>query len=256
MKKLIVLSLLVCAVLVSYSQGTKPSTKPVAKPAAKPAAASFKNLTDSASYAFGVNIAINLMQQGFDKVNVSLLSKAMNDVYGRKPIGLNQQDGNNSIMKLQQTNMYKKYPALKQGEDFLAANAKKPGIIKLPSGLQYEVLKQADSGTISPRSFDTVVVNYAGSLVNGTEFESTFKPGARPAVFALNEVVPGWTEAIQLMHVGDKWRVFIPSELGYHLNPRDPNLIPPGSALIFIISLEGIKPAANPPAINPSQFQQ
>ncbi len=233
-----------------YAQGTKPVAKPVTKTTAP---SIFKNSVDSASYAFGANIAVNLQQQGFDKVNTALLAKAMNDMYAKKKLALSQRDGNNAIQGLYQANQVKKYPALQQGRNFLAQNKKKPNIITLEDGLQYEILQKADSGTISPKPFDTVIVNYAGSLINGTEFENSFTSG-RPAVFPANEVIPGWTEILQLMHVGDKYKVYIPSELAYHLNPRDPAVIPPGSALIFIMQLEGIKQNPNPPAMMPGMM--
>jgi FKBP-type peptidyl-prolyl cis-trans isomerase len=123
---------------------------------------------------------------------------------------------------------------------FLAENGKKQGIVTTASGLQYKVLA-AGSGA-SPKPTDTVVVNYRGTLLNGTEFDSSYKRG-QPASFPVNQVIPGWTEALQLMKPGAKYQLFIPPQLAYDL--RSPPDIPPGSALIFDVELLSIKaPAA------------
>jgi FKBP-type peptidyl-prolyl cis-trans isomerase FklB len=126
-----------------------------------------------------------------------------------------------------------------KGEAFLAENKKRKEIITLPSGLQYEILKKSDSAGARPTQNDVVTVNYIGSLVDGSVFENSYN--SKPATFQVMGVIPGWTEALQLMTVGEKWKLYIPTELAYYLNPRDPSVIPPGAALIFEISLEGIK---------------
>ena len=127
---------------------------------------------------------------------------------------------------------------------FLAENGKKPGVVTTASGLQYEEVK-AGSGD-SPKLKDTVVVNYRGTLLDGTEFDSSYKRG-QPASFEVDQVIPGWTEALQLMKPGAKWRLFIPPQLGYDMRSRAP--IPPGSALLFDVELMSVKPApAAPPA--------
>jgi FKBP-type peptidyl-prolyl cis-trans isomerase len=129
-----------------------------------------------------------------------------------------------------------------KGVAFLDANKKRKEVTTLPDGLQYEVLKASGNPTVKPKLTDTVVVNYVGTLVDGHEFESSYKRG-EPATFQITGVIKGWTEILQLMSPGDKWKVYIPTELAYYLNPRDPNVIPPGAALIFEIALEAIKPA-------------
>jgi len=127
---------------------------------------------------------------------------------------------------------------------FLAENGKKPGVVTTASGLQYEEVK-AGSGD-SPKLKDTVVVNYRGTLLDGTEFDSSYKRG-QPASFEVDQVIPGWTEALQLMKPGAKWRLFIPPQLAYDMRSRAP--IPPGSALLFDVELMSVKPTpAAPPA--------
>jgi len=122
---------------------------------------------------------------------------------------------------------------------FLAENASKPGIVTTKSGLQYQELK-AGSGA-APKASDSVVVNYRGTLLDGTEFDSSYKRG-QPATFEVDRVIPGWTEALQLMKPGAKWKLFIPPQLAYDLRSRPP--IPPGSMLLFEVELLSVKPAA------------
>ena len=133
----------------------------------------------------------------------------------------------------------------KAAAKFLAENGKKPGVVTTKSGLQYQELKTG-SGE-SPKASDSVVVNYRGALLDGTEFDSSYKRG-EPATFEVDRVIPGWTEALQLMKPGAKWKLFIPPQLAYDLRSRPP--IPPGSMLIFDVELVSVKPAAaaTPPA--------
>ena len=120
-----------------------------------------------------------------------------------------------------------------EGEAFLAENAQREGVVTLPSGLQYEVLEEGDGAT--PRRRSTVVVHYSGTLIDGTPFDSSYSRG-EPAKFPVNRVIPGWTEALQLMQVGDKWRLFIPADLAYGDRGAGP-VIGPGSTLIFEVEL-------------------
>lgn len=124
-----------------------------------------------------------------------------------------------------------------EGEAFLAENAKKPGVITLPSGLQYRVITDGAGG--KPLAASTVRTHYTGKLLDGTEFDSSVKRG-EPAVFPVHGVIPGWTEALQLMKVGSKWELFIPSTLGYGEHGAG-NVIPPNATLVFEIELLGIE---------------
>ena len=125
---------------------------------------------------------------------------------------------------------------IKMGRDFLAENGKKAGIITTPSGLQYEVLKKGEGEV--PQKTDKVKCHYEGRLIDGTVFDSSIKRG-EPAVFGLNQVIKGWTEALSLMPVGSKWRLYIPQELGY--GERQAGQIPPYSTLIFDVELLSIE---------------
>jgi len=137
----------------------------------------------------------------------------------------------------------------KEGDAFLAANKTKEGVITLPDGLQYKVLKQGDGP--KPTTNDKVVCNYRGTLVKGTEFDSSYKRN-EPATFPVTGVIKGWTEALQLMPVGSKWQLYIPSDLAYG-PPGRPPVIPPNSTLVFEIELLSIQPPqTTPPPSAPS----
>lgn len=225
--------------LFSAAAQTKPKA-PVKAPAVKPA---FKNLVDSFSYAIGYSIANNLQNQGISTLNFDVVKKAMAEAYAKKTAFF-EPGLMNAVMEKQMNIFAEKAaaPEIAKGRNFLNENKKRSGVKTLASGLQYEVIKKSDTGTIHPKETDTVVVNYIGSLISGKEFENSYTYGT-PAEFALNRVIGGWTQAIQLMTVGDRWKVYIPTELAYYLYPTDPNTIPPGAALIFEISLERIKPS-------------
>lgn len=243
MKQLLSALLLFICVNAAAQTKPKPATKftpPVIKPA-------FKNLMDSFSYAIGYNIANNLKGQQIKKLNLDIVKKAMAESYSNKPAVITA-DLMNTVMQKQMEVFQQEgsQEEIARGRAFLEANKKRSGVTTLPSGLQYEVLIKKDSSTAHPTEVDTVVVNYIGTLINGTEFENSFKQGT-PATFTLNRVIKGWTEALKLMTVGDKWKVFIPTEMAYYLYPRDPRVIPPGAALVFEIQLEAIKPLTQQP---------
>jgi len=126
---------------------------------------------------------------------------------------------------------------LKDGEQFLAENKTREGVVTLPSGLQYKVIKEGAGKT--PKSTDTVTVNYKGTLINGTEFDSSYRRG-QPATFPVKGVIPGWIEALQLMKEGAKWELYIPSNLAYGEKGAG-RTIPPNSALIFEVELISVK---------------
>jgi FKBP-type peptidyl-prolyl cis-trans isomerase FklB len=227
------------------AQTTKPAVKkPVAKPAAtKPAVAApvLKTGIDSFSYAVGVNIASSMKEQGIKNVNGALIQKAMDDVFKGKQTTLTLDQCNMTLQqKLQEFQQQKSSAQKAKGEAFLAANRAKPGVTVLPNGLQYEILKAGENGT-KPTAADTVVVHYVGTLIDGTKFDASTDRG-EPATFPVGGVIRGWTEILQLMTKGAKWKVAIPSDLAYGDRGAG-GAIAPGAALIFEIELLDIKPA-------------
>jgi FKBP-type peptidyl-prolyl cis-trans isomerase FklB len=137
----------------------------------------------------------------------------------------------------EETRQYLAEKNMKEGETFLAENKTREGVVALESGLQYKILKSGDGE--KPAAGDTVVCNYRGTLINGTEFDSSYKRG-KPATFAVNRVIKGWTEALQLMPVGSKWQLFIPPNLAYGARGAG-NLIGPNATLIFEVELIAIE---------------
>ena len=191
------------------------------------------------SYAIGMMLGHNWQQQGLD-VNPDLAAQAIKDIQSGGPTLLTQAEMQQTLTSFQQefrANQQKKQAELGSknkaaGEAFLAANKNNPGVVTLPDGLEYQVISSGNGAT--PTANDTVTVNYRGTLIDGTEFDSSYKRG-QPAEFAVGGVIRGWTEALQKMTVGSKWKLFIPSELAY--GERGQNGIPPNSALIFEVEL-------------------
>ncbi len=221
--------------------------------------------TDKLGYSIGYNIANSLKQQGIE-INQELLLKGMTDVFsGNKPLlskqevkqSLNafrkerrakmqearkQQESQNasqkeSRAKMQKARQQQAEKNMAQGEAFLAKNAEKEGVVTLPSGLQYKVIKPGTGDT--PESTDKVTTHYRGTLIDGTEFDSSYARG-EPATFPVNGVIAGWTEALLLMKVGAKWQLFIPSELAYGKRGAG-GKIGPNATLIFDIELLSIE---------------
>ena len=223
----------------SFAQVKKPVT--AAKPAAKPAAAAvaakpFKNNIDSISYAVGLRIGQSLKAQGFDNLNMAMFEKALSDVKLNKAALLDDAAITQCISAYQMKVSEAKSSASKtEGAAFLAKNGKRLGVVTLPSGLQYEVLKAGTEKT-KPTLASSVTCHYTGTLINGVKFESSLDKGT-PATFPLGNVIRGWQEAIQLMTVGSKWKLFIPSDLAYGDNPRPGGAIQPGDTLIFEVEL-------------------
>lgn len=218
----------------------KPATAAKAA-AAKPAtpATALKNSTDSASYALGARIAQNMKAQGFDKLDPVIFQKAISDVLHDKKLAIPEEALDQSIGVYQQkANALKAVKAKEEGRKFLAENAKRKGVITTASGLQYEVLK-AGTDTVKPKLTDKVKCHYHGTLINGTVFDSSVDRG-EPISFAVSGVIAGWTEALQLMTVGSKWKLYIPSELAYGDRQAGPS-IAPGSTLIFEVEILGIE---------------
>ena len=225
----------------SFAQVKKPVTtaKPAAKPAAAVAAAKpFKNNIDSISYAVGLRIGQSLKAQGFDNLNMAMFEKALSDVKLNKAALLDDAAITQCISAYQMKASEAKSSASKaEGVAYLAKNAKRPGVITLPSGLQYEILKAGTDNT-KPTLASTVTCHYTGTLINGTKFDSSVDRGT-PASFPLGNVIRGWQEGLQLMTVGSKWRFVIPADLAYGDNA--PPAIGPGATLIFEVELLGVQ---------------
>ncbi|RYF91741.1 MAG: FKBP-type peptidyl-prolyl cis-trans isomerase [Chitinophagaceae bacterium] len=241
---------LLAAVTVTLAANAQ-TKKPVAKPGIKtpaapaksvPAAPVLKNSTDSFSYAVGCNIATSMKQQGITNVNAAMLQKAIDDVLRGRPRLLNDEQANIALQtKMEEISNQKSSGEKIKGEAFLASNKKKAGVTVLPNGLQYEVLQSGAANGAKPTVEDTVVVHYVGTLIDGTKFDASTDRG-EPAEFPLGGVIRGWTEILQLMKVGDKWKVAIPSQLAYGDRGAG-GAIPPGATLVFEIELLNIKPA-------------
>lgn len=235
MKKTFVSAAFILATVAAFAQ-TKTPVK--SAPAKKPAAPAqpvkvLKTLSDSASYAIGVSVASFYKQQGLSSLNATMVSKAINDLLTNKKPLLSEFEANNAIMKyMNKAQEAKAKPNIEKGEQFLAANKKKEGVKTTASGLQYQVLT-AGTGP-KPTINDTVTVNYVGTLVDGTEFDNSYKRG-EPISFPVTGVIKGWTEALQLMPVGSKYKLFIPQELAYGTNEM--GAIPAGSVLVFEVEL-------------------
>ena len=197
------------------------------------------NEIDSVSYSLGVNIANNIKSQGFDDINPAAMAKAIEDVYtdGAEPM-ISQQDAGEFLNNYFQTMQAKKQEAAtKEGTDFLAQNGQRPEVTTTESGLQYEVLTEGNGP--KPTAEDKVTVHYTGTLLNGEVFDSSVERG-QPATFPLNGVIKGWTEGLQYMSVGSKYKFYIPSDLAY--GPRGAGgKIGPNATLIFEVELLGIE---------------
>jgi FKBP-type peptidyl-prolyl cis-trans isomerase FklB len=202
---------------------------------------------EKVSYSMGVDIGKRLKQQSID-FDPDLFAKGLKDVYGGGETLLTDQEIKETLTTFQKTLIAKQTEMRKQqgeknkseGDAFLAGNKKKGGVITLPSGLQYTVIEEGTGKT--PKATDTVVTNYRGTLIDGTEFDSSYKRG-KPATFPVNGVIKGWTEALQLMKEGAKWKLFIPSDLAYGERGAG-NSIGPNATLIFDIELISVKEEA------------
>jgi len=192
---------------------------------------------DKLSYAVGVLIAQNLKQQGLDAVESADLAAGVKDVVEGKDLQMSVQEANSILethMKMKATAMHGDNIAI--GQKFLEENGKRSEVTTTASGLQYEVISAGDGAT--PSSTDKVTTHYEGTLIDGTVFDSSYKRG-EPASFPVNGVIMGWQEALQLMKVGDKWKLFIPYNLGYGEQGAG-GAIKPFSTLIFDIELLSI----------------
>ncbi len=220
----------------------KAPVKKTAVPAKTVTAPILKSSLDSFSYAAGLNIASSMKQQGLTDINAALVQRAMEDVFkNRKALLTEEQAGMTLQQKLQEFADKKMAAEKAKGQAFLDANKKKPGVTALPNGLQYEVLQAGDPNGIKPTAADTVVVHYSGTLIDGTKFDASYDRG-EPATFPLGGVIRGWTEILQLMTKGAKWKVAIPGDLAYGERGAG-GVIGPNATLIFDIELLDIKKA-------------
>lgn len=189
---------------------------------------------DKFSYAIGLGIGQNLLSMGARGINVEDFAQAISDVLNGNNTAITHNEAREIVNKyFEELEAKMNAENIEKGKAFLAENAKKEGIVTLPSGLQYQVLKEGNGK--KPAETDRVKCHYEGTLIDGTLFDSSIKRG-QPAVFGVNQVIKGWVEALQLMGEGAKWKLFIPSELGYGAQQAG-ELIPPHSTLIFEVEL-------------------
>lgn len=261
----VVLSILAAGMMLSgYARGQQTpaaqSSQPAAKPATKasgtqstakkaPATAAkstfaLKTQKEKASYALGMNIGSGLHRQGIP-VDAAIVARGLRDAMGSGKTLMTEEEMKATLQQLS-AEVHKAQDAKlhaageasrKEAEAFLTANKAKPGVTALSDGLQYKILKEGTGP--KPTASDTVSVNYKGSLLNGTEFDSSYKRG-QPASFPVGGVIKGWTEALQLMPVGSKWELYIPADLAYGDNPPPGSGIAPGSTLVFEVELLSI----------------
>jgi len=202
-----------------------------------------KDLKDKVSYGVGLSVGGNFKKQG-QELNPDALLAGVKDALSGRPPALTENELKETMEAWsKQMEDKQKVVGEKNAADatkFLAENKKKDGVKTTVSGLQYKVMK--DGTGAQPKETDTVTVNYRGTLINGTEFDSSYKRG-QPATFPVNGVIKGWTEALQLMKPGSKYQLFIPADLAYGARAVGPD-ITPNSALIFEVELLEVKPAA------------
>ena len=235
----------------------KSQTPPAATPKSQPGAATkrapakaappltLKTQKEKASYALGMNFGTGLRKQSID-IDPAILARGLRDSFSNGKTLLTEDEAKAVLTQLQ-SDVRKKQQEMaqqlgeanrKQGLEFLEANKTKDGVVTLPSGLQYKVLQEGTGPKPAPT--DTVVCNYRGTLLDSTEFDSSYKRG-QPATFPVTGVIKGWTEALQIMPVGSKWQLFIPSALAYGEHGAG-GQIGPNATLIFEVELLSIQP--------------
>jgi FKBP-type peptidyl-prolyl cis-trans isomerase FklB len=207
--------------------------------------AELKTSQDQASYAIGVNIARQLQANGLE-VNPEALIRGIRDLLTGAKLSLSDEQAQAALVEFHaatQARLEQKRKEVgaknkSEGDLFLTENKKQEGVVELPSGLQYKVLKEG-TGEL-PGANDTVRTHYHGTLINGTVFDSSVERG-EPATFPVGSVIRGWTEALQKMKVGSKWRLYVPPELAYGSDGIEGSEIGPNSVLIFDVELLGIE---------------
>lgn len=228
----------------------KPGAATAAKPGTAAPATALKTDREKASYAIGANIGKSMKKEGVD-LDPAIIARGIKDGFsGAKPL-LTDEQAQAALVAFSGTMKKKQEAALaavaavnqKDGQVFLAANKAKPGVVALPSGLQYKVIS-AGTGP-KPTAEDTVLCNYRGTLINGTEFDNSAKHGG-PTEIPVGGVIKGWTEALQLMPAGSKWQLYVPAELAYGPRQAGPD-IGPNSTLIFEVEVVSIQPKKETP---------
>lgn len=197
-----------------------------------------KNELEKLSYSLGINIGANLQSQGLDKLDSGMLAQAIDDVFNGAELKIDMQEAGAFLNEHFEKMQAKKHEgAIKAGQEFLEANAKKEGVITLDSGLQYQILTEGSGDKPSINS--TVTTHYHGTTIDGKVFDSSVQRGT-PASFPVSGVIAGWTEALQLMAIGSKWKLFVPSDLAYGERGAGAD-IGPHTTLIFDVELLEIK---------------
>jgi FKBP-type peptidyl-prolyl cis-trans isomerase FklB len=201
-----------------------------------------KDNKEKTGYAIGANIGADMKRMSIE-IDADMVAQGIKDINSGK-LKLSDEEIRTALTELNKVMQSKENERIKilgeknkkEGETFLADNKKKTGVKTLPSGLQYKVIKEGTGK--APKATDTVTTNYRGTLINGTEFDSSYKRG-QPLSIPVNGVIPGWTEALQLMKTGSKWQLFIPSSLAY--GEKGPGMIGPNAVLVFEIELLAVK---------------
>ena len=189
---------------------------------------------DKFSYAIGLGIGQNLLGMGARSISVEDFAQAIKDVLEGNQTAISHQEAREIVNKyFEELEQKMSAASIEQGKAFLEENKKKAGVVTLPSGLQYEIITEG-KGKLA-KATDQVKCHYEGTLLDGTLFDSSIKRG-EPAVFGVNQVIPGWVEALQLMPEGSKWKLYIPSDLAYGARGAG-EMIPPHSTLVFEVEL-------------------
>jgi len=236
MKRIAVSVVTLLMVVAGVAQNKSKTTKPTTSSQTSSTALTLKTGLDSFSYAMGMSVGKFYKQQGLTSIKTNLMLKGIGDAMNDKSKPVMDEMQCNMVMQSYLTEQKaKKSSASKMaGQRFMDSIAKQPGVVKLPSGLQYKVLK-AGSETEHPKITDTVKFHYKGSRADGTEFDNSYTRG-EPLIHPVSQLVPGWTEALQLMTPGSKWILYIPSSLGYG-DQGAGDVIPPGATLVFEVEL-------------------
>lgn len=193
------------------------------------------NELEAVSYCVGMSLGGSLMQQNLNGISTEELAKAIQDTFDGKELKYTPEEANQIIQKFLSAKSEELYKVNKEaGKDFLTENEKKEGVVTTESGLQYEVIESGEGD--KPAATSQVTVHYHGTLIDGTVFDSSIERG-QPASFGVNQVIPGWTEALQLMPKGAKYRLYIPENLAYGSSPHPGGPIEPFMALIFDVEL-------------------